>query len=231
MDRSHRRVSLRLTQAALVIALVFAVTGGALAATHYLITSTKQFSPNVLKSLRGARGRRGTRGARGARGAAGRNGTNGTNGTNGINGQAPAIAVTDPAGFSLGSASDTTFHSIATLTIPAAGSYTATAKVGARAFGGSGVAQSLCTLTAHTTAGGTDDVDTADASLDNSGTSVEIAVETISLQVTHVFSGPGTINLSCQQNGLTTGGAFLEWNNASVIATQVTSVTSTAVTS
>ena len=237
MDRNHRRISLRLTQAALVIAVLFALTGGAVAAGHYLITSTKQISPRVLKSLRGARGARGARGlpgprgVAGAAGAAGTNGVNGTNGINGTNGQGPAIAVTNLTGVTLGSVSDTANHSVATLAVPAAGSYTVTAKVLARASGGSGVAHSICTLTAHSASGGADDVDASDASLDTVGTSVEIPVVTVPLQVTHVFSGPGTINLSCQQNGLFGGGAILEWYNASVIATQVTSLTSTAVTS
>jgi hypothetical protein len=230
MNRNNPRVSLRLTQVALVVALVFALTGGALAAGHYLITSTKQISPKVLRSLRGARGARGARGTAGATGAKGAAGSNGTNGTNGTNGQAPAIMVTNSLGLVMSDVSDTAFHSIATLTIPAAGSYTATAKVRAFAFGGSGIGRSLCALTGHTTAGGTDDVDTTDASLDNAG-SVSVAVATIPLQVTHVFSGPGTINLSCQQNGLTGGGALLSWSQANIIATQVTSVTSVAVTS
>lgn len=38
------------------MALVFAMSGGALAASHYLINSTRQINPRVLKSLRGRRG-------------------------------------------------------------------------------------------------------------------------------------------------------------------------------
>ena len=46
------------------LALVFAMAGGAAAASHYLITSTKQISPKVLKELNkpGAKGAPGTAG-------------------------------------------------------------------------------------------------------------------------------------------------------------------------
>lgn len=84
-----------------LFALVFAMTGGAYAAKKYLITSTKQISPNVLKSLRGKAGTngpvgaagpagpggpQGPAGAKGDTGAAGAAGTPGINGTNGTDG-------------------------------------------------------------------------------------------------------------------------------------------------
>ena len=49
----------RLTYAnvAATLALVLAMSGGALAASHYLINSTKQINPKVLKKLKGATGR------------------------------------------------------------------------------------------------------------------------------------------------------------------------------
>ena len=65
---------------AATLALVFAMSGGALAASHYLIESTKQISPKVLKKLHGAKGHTGTRGAAGAagpQGAAGKEGAAG----------------------------------------------------------------------------------------------------------------------------------------------------------
>jgi hypothetical protein len=73
------------------LALVFAMAGGAAAATHYLITSTKQISPKVLKELkkpgeRGATGPAGAAGPAGPTGAAGANGTNGAPGTEGKTG-------------------------------------------------------------------------------------------------------------------------------------------------
>ena len=42
-----------------LIALVFAMTGTGIAASHYVITSTKQISPYVLRKLKGQQGLRG----------------------------------------------------------------------------------------------------------------------------------------------------------------------------
>ena len=70
------------------IALVFAMSGGALAASHYLITSTKQIKPSVLKSLKGANGKNGASGANGTNGTNGAPGEKGANGNNGAEGKA-----------------------------------------------------------------------------------------------------------------------------------------------
>jgi Collagen triple helix repeat (20 copies) len=86
------RKRLTYANAAMTLALVFAMSGGAYAAKHYLITSTKQISPKVLKSLVGKAGPAGAPGARGAagpagsQGPAGAKGENGAAGTNGANG-------------------------------------------------------------------------------------------------------------------------------------------------
>ena len=58
-----------------VLALVFVMGGAAYAAKKYVITSTAQIKPSVLKSLKGKAG------------PAGANGTNGANGKDGINGK------------------------------------------------------------------------------------------------------------------------------------------------
>jgi len=67
-------------------ALVFAMTGGAFAA-KYLITSTKQISPSVLKKLKGAAGPAGAAGAQGAQGPAGAAGAAGKDGAQGGKGE------------------------------------------------------------------------------------------------------------------------------------------------
>jgi hypothetical protein len=61
------------------LALVFAMTGGAIAAKHYLINSTKQIKPSVLKQLKKP-GRTGATGAQGKQGLPGVPGAAGTTG-------------------------------------------------------------------------------------------------------------------------------------------------------
>ena len=62
------------------LALVFAMSGGALAANHYLLTSTRQVSPKVLSALKGKTGPAGKAGAVGSAGAQGPEGKAGANG-------------------------------------------------------------------------------------------------------------------------------------------------------
>jgi hypothetical protein len=94
------------------LALVFAMTGGAYAASKYLITSTKQISPKVLKALKGANGKNGTAGpagpagaagagtagAQGAQGAQGPQGSAGTNGEKGAPGTNGGVGPTGATG-------------------------------------------------------------------------------------------------------------------------------------
>jgi hypothetical protein len=71
-----------------VVALILGLAGGAYAAKHYVITSTSQIKPSVLKKLKGASG------PQGAPGAAGANGKDGTNGDPGSNGKDGTSATT-----------------------------------------------------------------------------------------------------------------------------------------
>jgi Collagen triple helix repeat (20 copies) len=86
MFRSIRDRQLNATTAIAIIALVFGMTGGAWAAKRYLITSTKQISPSVLKALRGANGKSGATGASGVAGPAGPAGPTGPTGQGGAQG-------------------------------------------------------------------------------------------------------------------------------------------------
>jgi hypothetical protein len=75
------------------LALVFAMGGSAIAAKHYLINSTRQINPKVLKKLKGKPGATGRTGAAGAPGAQGSAGANGSAGAPGANGTARAYGV------------------------------------------------------------------------------------------------------------------------------------------
>jgi hypothetical protein len=77
MMLSRVRKHLTYANAAMTIALVFAMSGGAYAAGKLLITSTKQISPSVLKSLKGKTGVNGAQGPAGAVGPAGAAGAKG----------------------------------------------------------------------------------------------------------------------------------------------------------
>ncbi len=71
------------------LALVFAMSGGALAAGHYLINSTKQIKPSVLKQLAGKTGPggpAGPAGLAGKEGSAGKQGPAGPIGPQGVPG-------------------------------------------------------------------------------------------------------------------------------------------------
>jgi hypothetical protein len=72
---------------AMTLALVFAMSGGAFAAGKFLITSTKQISPKVLKSLQGKAGPAGAAGAQGPAGPAGAVGPQGPAGAPGAKGE------------------------------------------------------------------------------------------------------------------------------------------------
>ena len=65
------RKRVTLANVLLIFALVLAMSGGAFAAGKYLITSTKQISPKVLKDLKGKAGANGAAGAQGPAGPVG----------------------------------------------------------------------------------------------------------------------------------------------------------------
>jgi hypothetical protein len=81
---SALRRRLTYTNVGVTLALFFSMSGGALAAGHYLITSTKQIKPSVLSALKG---KAGPAGANGANGAAGSTGPAGPAGAAGVKGE------------------------------------------------------------------------------------------------------------------------------------------------
>ncbi|MDQ6812071.1 MAG: hypothetical protein M3Z95_09260 [Actinomycetota bacterium] len=85
----HIPIRRRLSYAnvAATLALVLSMSGGALAASKYLINSTKQINPKVLKKLKGNTGPRGATGATGGTGTAGSAGKEGPPGKEGSAGK------------------------------------------------------------------------------------------------------------------------------------------------
>jgi hypothetical protein len=69
------------------LALFVALGGTSLGATHYVITSTKQIKPSVLKRLQGKAGRAGTNGSTGPKGEPGPQGSPGPKGEPGQRGE------------------------------------------------------------------------------------------------------------------------------------------------
>jgi hypothetical protein len=105
MKKSPRHISPATVIA--VIALVFALTGSAVAAKRYLITNAKQISPAALKQLAkltaraevaAPAGAAGKDGAVGATGAAGATGTAGAEGKEGAAGDEGLAGPPGPAG-------------------------------------------------------------------------------------------------------------------------------------
>jgi hypothetical protein len=92
---SRKRLSY--SSIAATLALLFAMSGGALAATHYLITSTKQISPKVLQALKAKNGTNGTAGPAGPAGPSGTAGPAGPPGPQGSKGET-GIAGKDGTG-------------------------------------------------------------------------------------------------------------------------------------
>jgi hypothetical protein len=92
------------------MAIVLSMSGGALAANHYLISSTKQISPKVLDKLKGRTGPMGPQGPAGSPGAAGKEGPAGRN----LTAETPLPSGRSESGFYGGAAGSSTSGYIGT---------------------------------------------------------------------------------------------------------------------
>lgn len=100
---------------AATLALVFSMSGGALAANHYLINSTKQINPKVLKKLQGHRGRSGAKGATGATGPTGPAGKDGPLGGGAQGAQGPRGPGASQLKVALPASASPSFTSVGTI--------------------------------------------------------------------------------------------------------------------
>jgi hypothetical protein len=187
------------------IALVFAMSGGALAANHYLIESTKEINPKVLKRLHGAKGATGKTGAKGATGAAGPAGSAGSAGTAGVAGTAGKQGGTGQEGDRGPSNAFSRFNDeevalgvaagvkkVLTLSLPP-GSYAITATTDVFTAENETVVQ--CALVAD------NDNDVKTVGL--SGFAFE---ESVTMQVVHEFEDGGEASIECVDNGASPAG-------------------------
>jgi hypothetical protein len=96
------------------VALFFALGGSAMAARHYLITSTSQIKPSVLKALQGSAGAVGRTGPAGPAGSVGPQGPAGTAGPQGPAGPTNLSSLTIVAGESKSVPKESVGTSVAT---------------------------------------------------------------------------------------------------------------------
>jgi hypothetical protein len=82
------------------LALFVAMGGTSIAASHYLINSTRQINPKVLRKLKGNTGATGAGGPQGLRGLTGAQGTPGAPGTKGTTGSPGPEGPVGPRGVS-----------------------------------------------------------------------------------------------------------------------------------
>jgi hypothetical protein len=196
---------------AATMALVFAMGGTAIAAKHYLINSTKQINPKVLKALtvHGKTGPVGPQGAAGQTGATGLAGTQGATGLTGPRGPSDGYTTAATGKTALSFAAGTT---VAHLKLPA-GSYLlhGEAEVGHQVF--KDEANIACFLSAG---GASEKVDQFFAA----NTANEM---TLPLQLAVKLSSEGEAVLSCEVLGATGGDTFFA-SKADLDAVQVGSL-------
>jgi len=186
-----QRVSTRLTPSmgVALLALFFALGGGAYAAKHYVLTSTKQISPKVLKALKGRTGKTGLTGPAGTPGATGPAGAAGAAGATGPQGPSTAYAAYHDAVLDINTNLFANPATVLTLDNLPAGSYAIQAKLVADSESSSEDYTS-CTLAA----GG--DSDQSDDYLGTGATGDSFRA-VFALQLVHTFAATGAATINC----------------------------------
>jgi len=200
------------------VALVFAMSGGALAASRYLINSTKQINPKVLKKLRGlagapgAGGKEGPPGKEGAPGKEGSVGKEGSRGTEGPAGIGPALGAFHNGSVLVTSTEPGNPTVVGTLGKIPAGSYVIIAKLYVFDGAGSSV-KVVCKLLAEAD---------GDQVINDLSGSDEIGA--FPLQLVHQFNSTGAATVTCY---LAPSVPTVYANYIKITAIQVSSLTNT----
>jgi hypothetical protein len=168
------------------LALVFAMSGGALAAKHYLITSTGQISPKVLKNLRH---KAGPRGPTGAAGPAGKEGPSGKSVSAAASGSGSSTAFNANSGenWLWWPATAGQVQTVASLSLPA-GKFAVFGKLVADNDGKAVIVRCELSLGETIIDKGFDGVEVAEVPNDR---------HTMVLAGTGSLSGPGTAKITC----------------------------------
>jgi hypothetical protein len=173
------------------MALVFAMAGGAMAANHYLISSTKQINPVVLKELKGATGKTGAKGIDGSAGPAGPVGATGKEGPQGRPGESGLEsgyeAFADPGDIPNGSS----YVTLGNLSVPA-WTYLVTAKMWV-SNRGAGRAEVACVLSNNVTS----DTDFSRTTVEPIGTTPYKGQADLALQDAVTLASEGVFSIGC----------------------------------
>jgi hypothetical protein len=194
---------------AATLALVFAMSGGALAAKHYLINSTGQINPKVLKKLRGRTG------SRGRLGKVGPPGPSGLSGPSGAIGGSKAFNTNSGEGILAFPAVAEQKLTVASLGLPA-GSFSVYGKLIADNHDTTKRPIVRCELLL---AGAVIDPGYSGLSLGSGGSEPEASGHYLVLAGTGSLSGPGTAEIACKVSD--TVGIYLD---RSITAIQVGSL-------
>jgi len=181
---------------AATLALVFAMSGGALAASHYLINSTKQINPKVLKKLKGNAGPKGLTGLNGATGATGTTGLKGETGAAGSKGETGATGPSDIYEAKSAGATEVTSSTHTLSVVLPAGSYDITGKTQEQNHDAAHVATLYCELR---TGGTLLDSMYTDSPVLGAGYGFGDAANVV--HTAYTTAGGATVSMNCTGNG------------------------------